>query len=55
MFPYWVCSQIGILAGFLAGQIMAGRIWLAGGFANRNWDRSSCWVFGMLGVFLGTA
>jgi uncharacterized membrane protein YeaQ/YmgE (transglycosylase-associated protein family) len=56
MFPYWVWEiVIGILAGFLAGQIMRGKgfgvlvdllIGVVGSFIGG-------WVFGMLGVFPG--
>ena len=56
MFPYWVWEiVIGILAGFLAGQIMRGKgfgllvdllIGIVGSFIGG-------WVFGMLGIFPG--
>jgi len=55
-FPYWVWTiLIGILAGFLAGQIMRGKgfgllvdllLGIVGGFIGG-------WVFGMLGIFPG--
>ena len=56
MFPYWAWEiVIGILAGFLAGQIMRGKgfgllvdllIGIVGSFIGG-------WVFGMLGIFPG--
>jgi len=56
MFPYWVWEiVIGILAGFLAGQIMRGKgfgvlvdllVGIVGSFIGG-------WVFGMLGIFPG--
>lgn len=56
MFPYWVWEiVIGILAGFLAGQIMRGKgfgvlvdllIGIVGSFIGG-------WLFGTLGIFPG--